>query len=123
MTLAEGASDETFHLANPHPADLADLVGAARAAGAAIEDAPAEAFRARAHDRIRASADAALAYLSLSRALGDASLERHRGLDLFEATGVHLGLDRTLTALAAAGLRPPPPARDLLRDQARAAYA
>ena len=80
----------TFHLAAPEPATIEDLVDAARAAGAAVADVPRDDWPAYARSRL-GSADAAVAYLSLCRCLGEGSLARHRGLDLFEATGLRYG--------------------------------
>jgi amino acid adenylation domain-containing protein len=110
----------TFHLASPEPATLSDVIAAARAAGARIEPLPAVTFTDRARLKIARSADAAFAYLALSRAHGGAS--RHAGLDLFEATGIRFETSATLAALDALGIARPPPARELLVREARAAY-
>ena len=112
----------TFHVANPEGATLADVVAAARAAGASVDEVSPATFRERGGARASLSPDAAIAYLSLCRALGAGSLARHRGIDLFEATGLRLHDDVTAAALARAGIAPPPPARDLLVRAARAAY-
>jgi amino acid adenylation domain-containing protein/thioester reductase-like protein len=104
---ARARPDATFHIAGPAPASVAQVIAAIRAAGAPIAIVPPDAFRARAVARGGDPLARACAYLSLCRASTDAgAYERHRALDLFQATGVTFAEDETRRGLAGSGVEP-----------------
>jgi thioester reductase-like protein len=111
-TPAGAEARATFHVCAPEPATIEDLLDAARIAGAPIADVPQQQWSRFFGRAPKKSADAAVAFLSLCRCLGEEGLARHRGLDLFEATGLRFG--------GIAGFRPP---TEVLAQAAREALS
>ncbi|HEY0193225.1 MAG TPA: SDR family oxidoreductase, partial [Kofleriaceae bacterium] len=110
---ASAAASVVHHLASPTGASFAELVAAIRAAGAPLAELSADAWAARARDRL-ADPDIAMAYLSLR---GDPAY------DLFLATGAEFDVARTQAVIAARGLILPPTAATLAAHVAGALEA
>lgn len=111
---AEGTA--TFHLANPRPLSLPVLVEALRSFGLPLATVSEEAWRARlaALARERVGSPEAAAALALCRGLSGGAFERHRTMDLFQATGVEFGMEHTRAGLEGSGLACPPVTEALL---------
>lgn len=94
-------SAHTYHLANPEPLRLLELIASLRASGAEVDVVPAESFRRR----ISAAAAAgslgsseSAACLALCRlSSSPATYERLRTMDLFQATGIRFDMANTLS--------------------------
>lgn len=118
LSLASVPEDgRTFHIANPRSAPFPALVDALRAEGVRIVPEPDAAWRSR---RVEGLAESS-AWLALCRCLSRRAFERHRAIDLFQATGADFRMDNTLAGLAGTGLVCPAPSPALLRLYARAA--
>ncbi len=111
---AEGSA--TFHLANPRPLSLPALVDALRSFGIPLATVSEEEWRARlaALAREEVGSSEAAAYLALCRGLSGGAFERHRTMDLFQATGVEFGMEHTRAGLEGSGLSCPPVTEALL---------
>lgn len=57
--------------------------------------------------------------LALARCLPRGAFERHRAIELFQATGAEFRMENTTAGLAGSGISCPPPSSDLLRLYAR----
>lgn len=111
------ASGSTFHIANPESASLTSLVDALRAEGIPIAVESDESWRSR---RVAGVAESS-AWLALCRCLPRGAFERHRAIDLFQATGADFRMERALAGIAGSGIACPPPRPALLRLYARTA--
>ena len=111
------SSGSTFHIANPESASLTSLVDALRAEGIPIAVESDDAWRSR---RVAGVAESS-AWLALCRCLPRGAFERHRAIDLFQATGADFRMERTLAGIAGSGIACPPPRPALLRLYARTA--
>ncbi len=111
----------TFHLANPRPLSLPVLVEALRSFGIPLATVPEEEWRARLAGLSREGGDSAeaAAYLALCRGLSGGAFERHRTLDLFQATGAEFGMEHARAGLAGSGLECPPVTEALLHTYLR----
>jgi thioester reductase-like protein len=117
--LARGQAG-TYHVAAARPATLQALTDALCAEGVALSTCTWPDLCRRAGRLRDPSGDAALALLSLCRA-DPAAFERHRGLDLFAATGTHFSLVNTQRALSGTSYVAPAPSATLLRRYVRSA--
>jgi thioester reductase-like protein len=83
----------TFHIASPRGATVSELVQAMRAVGAVVDEVTEDEWAARLRGlsddpsaEQPASECASAAYLALCRCLSGRAFERHRTMDLFQAT-------------------------------------
>ncbi len=111
----------TFHLANPRPLSLPVLVEALRSYGIPLATVSEEEWRARLAGLSREGGDSAeaAAYLALCRGLSGGAFERHRTLDLFQATGAEFGMEHARAGLEGSGLECPPVTEALLHTYLR----
>ncbi|MBI4423061.1 MAG: amino acid adenylation domain-containing protein [Elusimicrobia bacterium] len=115
---AVDAERRTFHIANPRPLRVEELL-AAVARRSPIRRVERDEWRRL----VERSSAAGPAFLALSRALGPAALARHRPLDLFQATGARFDRTATEAGLAGTGIACPAPEGRLLDSYVRAALA
>jgi thioester reductase-like protein len=103
---AAGGIGDTFHLAGPRAVSLAELAAALRLAGVRLDEVDAGGWRDRLLRFVSDDPEAAAACLALCRGLPgtDDLFERYRTLDLFQATGVRFGTERTQAGLAGLGI-------------------
>jgi amino acid adenylation domain-containing protein/thioester reductase-like protein len=106
---------ETFHIASPRSANAADLVEALATSGWDIDIVEDAVWRARLAEHLSGGADPALAavLLGLCRCVGG-SYERHRTLDLFQATDAIFDRSGTLEVLEGSGIGYEGPTVELL---------
>ncbi|QRN98818.1 amino acid adenylation domain-containing protein [Archangium violaceum] len=111
----------TFHLANPRPLSLPVLVEALRSFGIPLATVSEEEWRARLAGLSREGGDSAeaAAYLALCRGLSGGAFERHRTMDLFQATGAEFGMEHARAGLTGSGLECPPVTEALLHTYLR----
>jgi hypothetical protein len=94
---------------------MAEIMAGLRARGVALAEVEPAAWHRAAADLAGAAPEVAAACLALCRALPNReAFERHRTLDLFQATGVTFDCTRARAALAGSGIAFPPPGAELL---------
>ncbi|HTE19476.1 MAG TPA: hypothetical protein VK689_13990, partial [Armatimonadota bacterium] len=112
----------------PRGATVSELVQAMRAVGAVVDEVTEDEWAARLRGlsddpsaEQPASECASAAYLALCRCLSGRAFERHRTMDLFQATDTEFGMEATLAGLRGTGIACPPATPELLQLYARAA--
>jgi len=118
FALMRAGKSGTYHIANEKGFVLAQLLRGLARAGHAIAVLPIAAWEEHLDSRRKKSPlspEEAAAVMAMCRCLPPGGFERHRAMDLFQATGIRFDMTATKAALGDA-FTPPPAADDRLLD-------